>query len=331
MGLGSGYASDKFYDSGPLAGMPTYGTAVSGGADDNSPPVKVAGTDGMTVRTLKTNTQGSLLIGSGSLGAASVTGAAQPTFILDGNSTPRPLGSALYVYNGASTDVTRSASASDNTIGTGLIGAGILGQYLANLTNYADGRFGTLAMTSRGILMNALVATDGAPVPVRSPADGAPLTSTRGLLVVSNGTYLFDEALAVQTLARGNANGAFVVSVPSALSPGVTQFSAMSAASDNAQTIKNTRGKVLGFQIFNTTASAKYVRLYDKATAPVVADTGLIRRRIMVPANGVASYHVGQGLDGFPNGISLRATGAAPDADTTVLAVGDLIFNIDYI
>lgn len=126
----------------------------------------------------------------------------------------------------------------------------------------------------------------------------------------------------------GNTTGSFVVSVPSASTVGVTQLSVMSAASVNATVVKAAKGKVYGFQIFNTTASAKYVRLYNKATAPSGADTPV--RRIMVPANGVASYHVGQGLDGFGAGIAFTATGAPADADATALAAGDLIINIDY-
>lgn len=131
--------------------------------------------------------------------------------------------------------------------------------------------------------------------------------------------------------ARGTADGAFVVSVPSATSPGLLQHSRMATADINATVIKATPGKVYGFQIFNNTASAKYVRLYDKASAPApAADSALIRRRLIIPANGIVSYHVGQGIDGFAAGIAYVASGAAGDTDTTALAANDLVINVDY-
>lgn len=188
----------------------------------------------------------------------------------------------------------------------------------------------TLATDSGGNLRalgNTIItgATDGSDNNLMGFSQAANVVGVQRLLPVTANYYFNGVSW---DRARGNVDGCFVTSVPSASTAGVIQFSAMSAASDNAQVLKAARGKVYGFQIFNTTASAKYVRLYNKATAPVAGDVPI--RRIMVPANGVASYHVGQGLDGFTNGIGLRATGAPADADTTVLAAGDLIFNIDY-
>lgn len=49
-----------------------------------------------------------------------------------------------------------------------------------------------------------------------------------------------------------------------------------------------------------------------------------------VPANGVAAYHIGQGLAGFSAGIAIAATGAIGDTDTTALAANDLIIQVDY-
>jgi len=128
---------------------------------------------------------------------------------------------------------------------------------------------------------------------------------------------------------RGNTDGGFVVSVPSATAPGLTQHSRMASADINATVVKGTAGKLYGFQIANNTASTKYVRLYNKASAPAPAtDTPI--RRIAIPPNGVASYHVGQGLDGFTAGIAYVATGGLADTDTTALAANDLTINMDY-
>lgn len=129
----------------------------------------------------------------------------------------------------------------------------------------------------------------------------------------------------------GDTQGLQVNNSPSTTAPGLLQHSRMSSADINAQVIKAAPGKVYGFQIFNNTASAKFVRLYDKASAPVPAnDSALIRRRLIVPANGIVTFHVGPGLDGFAAGIAYLATGAAGDTDATALAVNDLVINVDY-
>lgn len=130
---------------------------------------------------------------------------------------------------------------------------------------------------------------------------------------------------------RGDTVGTDMVMSVRATAGGLTQFRRLATADTNLAVVKGSAGRVYAYTISNTTASAKFVRLYNKATAPVPAsDNALILRTIMVPANGIASHQVMAGLGGFTNGIAIDATGAIADTDATALAANDLIISIDY-
>lgn len=128
---------------------------------------------------------------------------------------------------------------------------------------------------------------------------------------------------------RGDASGQDMVIAARPTAGGATQFRRLSTADTNAAVVKATAGRVYGYSIANTSASAKFVKLYNKATAPVIG-TDVPLRTIMIPAGGIAAYHVGHGLAGFSAGIAIAATGAVADADATALAVNDLVIQIDY-
>lgn len=96
---------------------------------------------------------------------------------------------------------------------------------------------------------------------------------------------------------------------------------ASSAATTNATLIKAIPGQVHMCEGLNTTAAAKYVRLYDLARLPVVG-TDLPKLIIgCPPSTGFALNQ--EGLK-FANGIALAITGAAADNDATAVAAGDI-------
>jgi hypothetical protein len=81
----------------------------------------------------------------------------------------------------------------------------------------------------------------------------------------------------------------------------------------------------------NTSTSTRYVRLYDKATAPVPAtDAALIDLRFPLPAGTKAELQLGSGGAWFHSGLGFDITGAAPDTDATAIAAGDVSINILY-
>lgn len=161
-----------------------------------------------------------------------------------------------------------------------------------------------------------------------APADATANASVNGARVLSFGLVFNGTSWDRQ---RGDTVGTDVVQAARATAGGVTQFRRLATADTNLAAVKASAGRVYGYVISNQSAAAKFVRLYNKASAPVIAsDNALILRTIMIPAGGIAAYHVGMGLGGFTSGIAISATGAIGDTDTTALAANDLVIQIDY-
>lgn len=115
---------------------------------------------------------------------------------------------------------------------------------------------------------------------------------------------------------RANATGAATVS----------KFTA--AATTNAASIKVSAGRVLGWHLYNTTASAKYFRFFNKASAPTVGTDSPVFV-IVVPANSAVFNNLPTGI-AFTTGIAIACTGAVADLDTTVTAANDVIGSFYY-
>lgn len=120
------------------------------------------------------------------------------------------------------------------------------------------------------------------------------------------------------TLIPGTANG-------------LSTDRTLSAASTNLKTIKASAGKVGGWYLSNTNAAARFVKLYNKASNPVLAsDTPLMT--LMIPGNTA-----GAGANvAFPNGITFSAgiamaiTTGVGDTDTGAVAANEIVANIFY-
>jgi hypothetical protein len=104
-----------------------------------------------------------------------------------------------------------------------------------------------------------------------------------------------------------------------------------SAATTNLTLVKAGGVKLTGGFLRNRAAAEKYVKLYDKASAPVPAnDTPLIT--IGLPAGayiGVGDIMGAYGMK-FVNGFAYSITGAYADADTTAVAAADVDVNFVY-
>jgi hypothetical protein len=109
---------------------------------------------------------------------------------------------------------------------------------------------------------------------------------------------------------------------------GLTIFRLLAAATTNASSVKGSAGQVYGWYLFNTSAATKYVKLYNKATAPTVGtDTPVMT--LPLPAGSAANVYFEDGI-AFATGIALAITGAVADADTTAVAANDVIVNLFY-
>jgi len=111
--------------------------------------------------------------------------------------------------------------------------------------------------------------------------------------------------------ARANATGA------------MSTAKVLAAATTNATSVKATAGRVLGWQLTNTTAAVKVVRLYNLATAPTVG-TSVPVYNIVIPANGHVSESFPVGI-AHATGIAYAITNAIADLDATAVAANDVL------
>lgn len=100
------------------------------------------------------------------------------------------------------------------------------------------------------------------------------------------------------------------------------------ANSDNPTVVKNAAGSVFSIQGQNAAAAVRWLKLYDKATAPSSADTPV--KSIALAASVPFSF---QWLAGYPfvNGISFRLVNGSADNDNTAVTAADILgLNIDF-
>lgn len=101
-----------------------------------------------------------------------------------------------------------------------------------------------------------------------------------------------------------------------------------STASTNATSVKTSPGRVLGWVLCNTSATIKFFRLYNKASAPTVG-TDSPAVIIAIPALTTLIKTL-EGGSGYNTGIAYAITGAVADLDTTVTAANDVIGAVYY-
>jgi hypothetical protein len=106
----------------------------------------------------------------------------------------------------------------------------------------------------------------------------------------------------------------------------------LSAANTTGINAKGSAGQVYGWAITNTNASARFVKLYNKATAPTVGtDTPVIT--LVIPGNatgaGMVAAEFTSGI-AFGTGIGYGITGAIADNDTTAPAANEVVVNLFF-
>lgn len=102
----------------------------------------------------------------------------------------------------------------------------------------------------------------------------------------------------------------------------------LAAASTNLTTVKASPGQVYTIDLYNISAAAKYLKLYNKAANPTLAsDTPKMTIPIGAASGRFLSFP--NGLE-FSTGIALAITGAVGDTDTTALVANDVVVNISF-
>lgn len=139
-------------------------------------------------------------------------------------------------------------------------------------------------------------------------------------------------ALVAGTAEIGNVKNSGTFLVQPTYTPS-TPYKLVSAASTNATSLKGSAGVIYGIQISNINASPRYLKLYNKASAPTVGtDTPV--KTLIIPGNATgAGSNVPISIRGinFSTGIAFALTVEATDAGTTGVAANEIVVNIDYI
>lgn len=113
---------------------------------------------------------------------------------------------------------------------------------------------------------------------------------------------------------------------------GWTASRLISAASTNATSVKASAG-MLGFiYAVNLTATLRFLKFYNKASAPTVgSDTPIAT--LPIPANTAGAGFMLPLPDGglsFSTGIAYAVTGAYADNDTTAIGLADVFLLLGY-
>jgi hypothetical protein len=121
------------------------------------------------------------------------------------------------------------------------------------------------------------------------------------------------------------AEGVFVEDILP--TPPVT-FTLNSAATTNATSVATGSRVLFSITAFNANAAVRYLKLYNKATAPVPAsDRPVIV--VAIPATGTVHLPMFMGSQ-FPLGIALLLVTGAADTDATAVAANDIKVALSY-
>lgn len=106
-------------------------------------------------------------------------------------------------------------------------------------------------------------------------------------------------------------------------------YQLVAAASTNATNVKATAGVVGYIVANNVNAAVRYLKLYNKATAPTIGtDTPVMT--IALPAGTVTVVPVPVGGIVFNTGIGFGTTTEATVAGTTGISASETVVNIGY-
>lgn len=123
-------------------------------------------------------------------------------------------------------------------------------------------------------------------------------------------------------------NNSVVATISGTTAPTVHTLN--SAATINATSVKATAGRVYTVTLSNQNASARFFKLYQKASAPVPTSDIPV---LVVPVAANSHVILDFGVFGLQvqTGIAYCVTGAIGDADSTVITAGDFKVNIQYV
>lgn len=177
----------------------------------------------------------------------------------------------------------------------------------------------------------------------------APATSTTvsfRRIVVKSGDFLdvniagargktnLSDAIPV-TIGTGVASIGTVQSQPSigaTSGPTLLTHKKLATADTNLTSVKTSAAALIGGSVKNTSAAVKYFKLYNKASAPVVAsDVPIMTFGVAAGETLSLAAVLGQFGLKFGAGLAYAMTGAYADTDATALTAADMHVNLIYV
>jgi len=278
-----------------------------------------------------------LVAGSANIGDVDVVSSTLPT----GAATETTLGTRLT----ESDFDTKTGALTETAPGTDTASSGLNGRLqriaqrltsLIALLPAALGAGGGLKVDGSGTALPVSAASLPLPTGASTSAlqgGGLPaaLGAGGGLKVDGSGTALpvsaaslpLPSGAATSALQGAQTSGGLVIG------PGSGR-SLISAATTNATSVKASAGQVYSIYAHNLNAAVRYLKLYNKASAPTVGtDTPVLT--LPIPGNAAGAGFVldtgGMGI-AFATGIALALTTGVADADTGAVAANEIVCTV---
>lgn len=248
-------------------------------------------------------------------------------------------------------DITGSISAIQATIATPVVGGTVIGDVsrASNVMMFCTGTFAGINVSFEGSLeaigenwfsVQAVRSNANTIETVTGALSGMPVyawelsvnalarvrvrctarTSGTQNWLFKLGTYATEPIPATQVTGTQSISGS-VSAIITTTNPTVSTIN--STASTNATSVKNTAGNVFNISVSNISTSIRYLKLYNKSSAPTVGTDVPI---LTIPIAATSFQNIGFGTFGFrfSAGIALAITGAAIDNDTTTIGVSEV-------
>lgn len=107
-----------------------------------------------------------------------------------------------------------------------------------------------------------------------------------------------------------------------------TPYKLISANSTNSTLVHAGTTRLASYFVSNQNASARFVKLYDKATAPTVG-TDVPKWTIAIPGGSAANLSFAEPIL-FVLGLGIGTTTGVADADTGAVAATEVVVNLGY-
>ncbi len=167
------------------------------------------------------------------------------------------------------------------------------------------------------------------PAKARDGAAGGTDTGIPAFFVRRDAPTAVTPAAGDYEIPQINNLGAQYVAPTAHTAGGATPYKLISAATTNATSVKASAGQIYSIVAMNSNASARYLKLYNKASAPTVGtDTPV--QVYMLPGGGGVTITLPVGMI-FSTGIALATTTGAADSDTGAVALSEIVINLTYL